>query len=80
MITTLTTKPIRTVYCPHCNLSTRANSERCLHCGTKLPQAQTGRSELATLALLSQQSFQQLNSSPQPAEQNDRRRQHCRIE
>ena len=25
--------PLRTVYCPHCHLATRANSVRCLHCG-----------------------------------------------
>jgi len=29
-------RPIRTVYCPNCHLSTRAASERCLHCGRAL--------------------------------------------
>jgi hypothetical protein len=36
------TTPLRTVYCPHCHLATRANSERCLNCGKHVShQSQT---------------------------------------
>lgn len=29
---------LRMVYCPNCYLSTRASSERCLHCGKRLTE------------------------------------------
>jgi hypothetical protein len=42
MIPNSPTTPLRTMYCPHCHLATRANSERCLHCGKHVPrQSQT---------------------------------------
>ena len=40
-----TPKPIQMLYCPHCHLATRANSERCLHCGRNLSKV-----DLTTMA------------------------------
>ena len=41
---------LKTVYCPNCHLSTRANSDRCLHCGKAMLSLVTARGSAAAPA------------------------------
>lgn len=38
MISTLPSTPLKTIYCPHCHLATRASFARCIQCGKPLPR------------------------------------------
>jgi hypothetical protein len=38
-----TPQPIRMLYCPRCQLATRASCERCLHCGRNLSKVELTR-------------------------------------
>lgn len=40
---------LRTVYCPHCHLATRADCERCLHCGTTVSPDNQSRRTLTSV-------------------------------
>lgn len=47
MMTRSSDLEIKTVYCPHCHLATRANCNRCLHCEKLISKEFLARRPLA---------------------------------